>query len=296
MSNLMEKKKKAEGQKGDGARAPSRKLVWNFGKRILQYIDETDSIYDRLDDVSVTMRRRTVSGYGLEADFQPNSELMQEPSTRELWFWIDTCRKLNQTTPHTPTHLHFTGVRAALKLDTGASTSSTPSTPSAAPLDSTSTKSTDVVQAPVNLYRNEERSQALRLCGWPYDREASTSQQQLGPLLDKLEEDGQISRAAALAVFHLKIRKAIKILTRAGQQKNDISSQLVALALAGFTDNRDALWQEMCAAQCTTLGDPYLRAAFAFLTSPSDKYELVLVRSISIFNSINPLNCPTFYI
>ena len=161
---------------------------------------------------------------------------------------------------------------------------------------STSTKSTDVVQAPVNLYRNEERSQALRLCGWPYDREASTSQQQLGPLLDKLEEDGQISRAAALAVFHLKIRKAIKILTRAGQQKNDISSQLVALALAGFTDNRDALWQEMCAAQCTTLGDPYLRAAFAFLTSPSDKYELVLVRSISIFNSINPLNCPTFYI
>ena len=79
------------------------------------------------------------------------------------------------------------------------------------------------------LFRSEERNQALRLCGWPHDQEAST----LEPILDKLQIESQVSRAAALAVFHLKIRKAINILTRSGQQKNDVSYQLVALALAG---------------------------------------------------------------
>jgi hypothetical protein len=78
-------------------------------------------------------------------------------------------------------------------------------------------------------FRSEERNQALRLCGWPYDPESSI----LGPLLEKLQADGQVSRAAALAVFHMKIRKAIKILTRSGIQKNQVSYQLVALALAG---------------------------------------------------------------
>ena len=78
-------------------------------------------------------------------------------------------------------------------------------------------------------FRSEERNQALRLCGWPYDPEISI----LGPLLEKLQADGQVSRAAALAVFHMKIRKAIKILTRSGIQKNQVSYQLVALALAG---------------------------------------------------------------
>lgn len=77
--------------------------------------------------------------------------------------------------------------------------------------------------------RSEERNQALRLCGWPYDPENSI----LGPLLEKLQADGQVSRSAALSVFHMKIRKAIKILTRSGVQKNQVSYQLVALALAG---------------------------------------------------------------
>lgn len=78
--------------------------------------------------------------------------------------------------------------------------------------------------------RSEERNQALRLCGWPYDPENSI----LGPLLDKLTTDGQVARAAALAVFHMRIRKAIKILTRSGIKKNQVSYQLVALALAGL--------------------------------------------------------------
>lgn len=248
--------------------SPSSKVVWNHGKRILQFIDETDTVYDRLEDVSVTMRRRAVNGYGLEADFRPNAELMEDPTTRELWSWVDTCRKIGQSSSASgQLHLPFQGVRSALKLDAMV----------LADLATSSRPSESIQSGTTVFYRSEERSQALRLCGWPYDGDTSTSQQQLGPLLDKLESDGQVSRAAALAVFHLKIRKAIKILTRIGQQKNDASLQLVALALSGFTENRDTLWQEMCAAQCNTLGDPYLRAAFAFLTSTTERFELVLV-------------------
>ncbi len=35
----------------------------------------------------------------------------------------------------------------------------------------------------------------------------------------------------------------------------------------------------------TALDDPYLRAAFSFLTSPSEKYEVVLVRD----QAVNPV-------
>lgn len=96
--------------------SPSSKLVWNCGKKILQYIDETDSVYGRFSDFSVIMRQRAVEGYGLEADFKPDSELMQDVTTRELWCWVDTCRKLAQS--GNPLGINFMGIRSALRLDT----------------------------------------------------------------------------------------------------------------------------------------------------------------------------------
>lgn len=65
--------------------------------------------YFRLEDISVTMRRRAVDGYGLEPDFKPEAELMQDPATRELWYWVDTCRKLIQT--GNTMGVNFLGVR-----------------------------------------------------------------------------------------------------------------------------------------------------------------------------------------
>lgn len=244
--------------------SPSSKLVWNCGKKILQYIDETDSVYGRFSDFSVIMRKRAVEGYGLEADFKPDSELMQDVTTRELWCWVDTCRKLAQS--GNPLGINFMGIRSALRLDTdGVMKSEMFQVPW------NGVESAKI--SPITVYRSEERNQALRLCGWPYDPENSI----LGPLLEKFQADGQVSRSAALSVFHMKIRKAIKILTRSGVQKNQVSYQLVALALAGFTDNRETLWQqEICSMQKNALDDPYLRATFAFLTSPSEKYESVL--------------------
>lgn len=55
------------------------------------------------------MRKRAVVGYGLEADFRPDSELMQDPTTKELWNWVDTCRKL--MVAGNPLGLYFLGIR-----------------------------------------------------------------------------------------------------------------------------------------------------------------------------------------
>ena len=66
-------------------------------------------VFIRLEDISVTMRQRAVDGYGLEADFKPDSELMQDLTTRELWCWVDTCRKLAQS--GNPLGIHFLGIR-----------------------------------------------------------------------------------------------------------------------------------------------------------------------------------------
>ena len=55
------------------------------------------------------MRQRAVDGYGLEPDFRPDSVLMNDPMTRELWCWVDTCRKLSQS--GNPLGIHFMGIR-----------------------------------------------------------------------------------------------------------------------------------------------------------------------------------------
>lgn len=72
----------------------------------------------------------------------------------------------------------------------------------------------------------------MQLCGWKFDKESS-----LTSFLDRLESEGLYTRAAAIAVFNMKLRKAIDILNRAAlsQNKQQLPSNLniVAMALSG---------------------------------------------------------------
>ena len=68
----------------------------------------------------------------------------------------------------------------------------------------------------------------------------------------------------------------------AGSNRN-----LVAMALSGFTDDKNTLWKEMCGPFSTQLHDPYLRAMFAFLVNGSGDYDGVLVIIIIIIISIS---------
>ena len=59
----------------------------------------------------------------------------------------------------------------------------------------------------------------------------------------------------------------------------DLNLNVVAMALSGFTDEKNTLWHQMVATQSTMLQNPYLRTMFTFLTAEVDRYEDMLVSS-----------------
>lgn len=103
--------------------------------------------------------------------------------------------------------------------------------------------------------RSEERTFAQQLCGWGSD-------------LNDLS--GSPTRRAAISLFHLKLRQAIRILSESGHS-------IVGMAIAGFSDEKNSLWREMAQVNCPQLEDPYVRAIFAFLTEADTSYETILV-------------------
>jgi len=45
----------------------------------------------------------------------------------------------------------------------------------------------------------------------------------------------------------------------------------------GYSPDKYSMWRELCSKTREKLTDPYLRAAFAFLTSETDSHDAVLV-------------------
>ena len=58
---------------------------------------------------------------------------------------------------------------------------------------------------------------------------------------------------------------------------------VVAMALSGYTDEKNTLWQQMCSLQSSQLKNPYLAAIFQFLTTDPDSYADMLVSVASIY-------------
>ncbi|KAK2536352.1 Mios [Columba guinea] len=78
-------------------------------------------------------------------------------------------------------------------------------------------------------------------------------------------------RALSRKLVDLKLLYAIVIL-----QLGDLNLNVVAMALSGYTDEKNSLWREMCSTLRLQLNNPYLCAMFAFLTSESGSYDGVL--------------------
>lgn len=78
------------------------------------------------------------------------------------------------------------------------------------------------------------------------------------------------TRRAAIALFHLKLRYAIKILSESG-------NSIVSMAIAGFSENRSSLWGEMARNNASQLEDPYMRAIFSFLIEADNNFDSILV-------------------
>ncbi|CAG7836336.1 unnamed protein product [Allacma fusca] len=203
------------------------KLGWSNGKKIIQFIDNTDGIYATLDDISIKMKYRANAGYGLKTSLKDNARFVEEDvDLLTLWEWLDYCRILTDKEKYRPS----------------------------VPLKSDVIHNNSFEMHSSKTYRSEERAFAQQICGWGSD-------------LNDLS--GSSTRRAALSLFHLKLRQAIRILNESGHS-------IIGMAIAGFSDEKNSLWREMAQTSCPNLDDPYVRAIFAFLTEADTSYETIL--------------------
>ncbi|KAG8195761.1 hypothetical protein JTE90_010637 [Oedothorax gibbosus] len=252
--------------------SPTSEIVWTFGRKVLQSLDSRDEFYDRLNDISVKMRKRACQGYGLTmSKLWLNCELADDPGLHGVWMWLDLVKSVAEAdtkkkSSHRQQHAKYEGVHSVICGDNGNDNQSENKKVQWIGINTT--------ECNITKYTSDERERALQLCGWSGDDPNTFVQ-----FLDRLELDGQYTRAATIAVFHLEIRNAIKILTKGALSKNykgTLDLHTVAMGLAGYTTERTALWREVSNSLKATLTDPYLRAMFAFLTVEDANYEEIL--------------------
>nr|XP_054767696.1 GATOR complex protein MIOS-like [Lytechinus pictus] len=241
------------------------------------------------EDISTTMKRRACNGYGMKTDpLSQNASLAgNDGQVKKLWHWLQRIKSLRTVSrsassmkssapSSSPGTMEFCGVKQLMCREwsenpqSGGGLRSKVEPMAWDGLDGT---------LEANVFRSKERSHALRLCGWDFDGDHNAFRD----FTQRLETEGRYERAAAICVFHLKMRQAIDILNRGAEAAKDGSHDLhpVAMALSGFTPDKDTLWCSMCSALCRQLRNPYLRAMFGFLTTNDDKYEAV-VRELEI--------------
>lgn len=130
--------------------------------------------------------------------------------------------------------------------------------------------------------RSNDREKALQLCGWHFERDVNSSHG--NSFLESLERDNEYARATAIAVFNLGLQKAVEILERgASRSTRTANLSIVAMALSGFSPEKNSMWRENCLKSSSQLFDPYLRAIFAFLTADNESYDNVLVRKFNLY-------------
>ncbi|KAI0220830.1 GATOR complex protein MIOS [Lamellibrachia satsuma] len=266
-------------------------LSWACSREI-KHCYSTDICREIYDDISVKMRQRALRGYGIQRNIVENGELAGDSSgcLNNLWSWLQHAKKLQEETKQRiKTSPKILGVKSLL-IPSETTPVSSPTSPTApmqpfmssdnmtipcSDADVLLLQGIDGPQFRMKIYRSEERLKALQLCGWGFDKHSPST-----PFIDRLEQEGEVERAAAVSVFTLRLRRAIQVLNdNANDLDKDSSSSnrnLVAMALSGFTDNNNALWKEMCGPFSTQLKDPYLRAMFAFLVNGSGYYDGVL--------------------
>ncbi|XP_044266200.1 GATOR complex protein MIOS-B [Tribolium madens] len=244
--------------------APTSNVVWTYGRKTMKYINDTP-----LQDISTKIRERALSGYGLKAEIYKNGEVVDNEMLANVWNWLFLSGKLVEDGVLAGTQCKHPGVQAVLKLD-----------PSNNKSDHYSLLWSDLgnknCQGVVRIFKHEDRDKALHLCSWHFERDSN----QLTAFLEQLEKEGAYTRAAAIAVFSLKIRLAIEILSRAPETLVfGLGLNVVAMALAGFTDDKNSVWKQFCSTAKQKLSDPYLKVIFSFLTAENYNFESVLNES-----------------
>lgn len=197
------------------------------------------------DDLSELFQQRIMQDYGL-MDFERNAKVCMNASLASVWKMLAQMAKSDC----------FIGLRMILGIDSKSE-------------ELTIAQSTvelrpfyDFPSNNIRVYKSEERDFALELCGWIFHKNELNFSFQA--FIDDLCKRKKFTRAAMIAVFHLRIRLACDILGRGAneieEEKN--SFRIAAIALAGF--GTGSIWKTQCNTM-KQIEDPHLRAIFSFL-------------------------------
>ncbi|KAM9025001.1 GATOR2 complex protein MIOS isoform 2-T3 [Guaruba guarouba] len=247
--------------------SPVTSLMWACGRHLYECTEEGKA--SSLEkDIATKMRLRALSRYGLDTEQVWRNHLLagnEDPQLKSLWYTLHFMKQytedMDQKLTGNKGPLVYAGIKSIVKSSLG-------TTENLRHSRSGPDRQADIIQ-----YLSEERSLALQLCGWI----KKGTDLDVEPFINSLEQEGDWERAAAVALFNLDIRRAIQILNKgASSGKGDLNLNVVAMALSGYTDEKNSLWREMCSTLRLQLNNPYLCAMFAFLTSESGSYDGVL--------------------
>ncbi|XP_067022252.1 GATOR2 complex protein MIOS-A-like [Acropora muricata] len=243
--------------------SPSSHLTWGCGKHLLE-CSQKPAETELEEDICLKMKRRAFAGYGIKHQQVEDIErITGDPKLVKLWKWISRFKSLREQDKSKS--LKYDGIKSIISGENSAG---------AGVLCTRSTYQEQHLVAPV--YFSDERKMALSLCGWDCKRDGSP----WAEFLKELEGCGQFERAAAVALFNNKIQEAIDILS--SKRTNDnlgekgATLNVVAMALSGFTGEKKTTWKTMCGSLSRQMESPYLRSAFAFLTSEGDNFDSIL--------------------
>ncbi|KAM3187829.1 hypothetical protein ACTXT7_001526 [Hymenolepis weldensis] len=135
---------------------------------------------------------------------------------------------------------------------------------------------------PFPRYFSRERSRVLRMCMWPLDAPQDVQRK----VLESICSDLEFERAAAMALINLQFDWALSFLSRASEHRRakeaevatshesqptgeltSAETDLIKLAISGFSDTQNDVWGSACADILSRLNNPYLRFIFKFLTT-----------------------------
>ncbi|KAE8596322.1 hypothetical protein XENTR_v10016055 [Xenopus tropicalis] len=248
--------------------SPTTSLMWACSRQLYECTEEgkCSSSLDR--DIATKMRLRALSRYGLDTEQVWRNHLLagnDDPQLKSLWYTLHFMKQyaedIDQKTSGNKGLLVYAGIKAITKSSMGTTESFRHSWTG-------SDRQADIVH-----FSSEERCLALQLCGW----RTKGADADMGHFLNSLEQEGEWERAAAIALFNRDIRRAIQILNKgASTGKGNLNLNVVAMALSGYTDEKNSLWREMCSTLRLQLNNPYLCVMFAFLTSEPGVYDGVL--------------------
>ncbi|KAI1279513.1 GATOR complex protein MIOS [Halotydeus destructor] len=234
-----------------------------------------DAIFEPLGDISSVMHSRALAGYGIDLMKLKEQDGLPQ-NLKRLWTWVKRAKTFDAGFEFERDDVilpRLVGVKTIIKgFTTGECQRSDHSYSQWVGLEY---GTSGVSHLRVPHYRSEDRIRALSMCGWDGDIHSGNIQNLIG----SLTACGMYTRAAAIAVFNLRLKRAISVLVEGSKASVDANGDpylsTVAMALSGYSD-RSPLWKENCKNLRSQLKDSYLKAIFTFLTCDNNDYDEIL--------------------